>query len=160
MRTRWVLWATLAMILLLGLAGCGGSDKGNPAPTPTAISAEGSPAQNPAKATTYVTLGVQAAYEQLGASEGAQFVDVREANEAAATGLPAGASLIPLGQFEQRAPKELAKDRPVYVICNSGNRSRVAAEALIRLGYSQVYNVDGGIQAWRRAGLPVEPYKP
>ncbi|MCZ7538689.1 MAG: rhodanese-like domain-containing protein [Anaerolineae bacterium] len=46
------------------------------------------------------------------------------------------------------------------MICNSGNRSRVAAEALIRLGYSQVYNVDGGIQAWRKAGLPVEPYKP
>ncbi len=160
MRTRWVLWTTLAMVLLLGLAGCGGSDNDNPAPMPTATSAEAGSAQNPARPITYVTLSVQAAYEQLGVSEGAQFVDVREPDEAAATGLPSGARLISLGQFEQRAPKELAQDRPVYVICNSGSRSRVAAETLIRLGYSQVYNVEGGVQAWLKAGLPVEPYKP
>ncbi len=160
MRTRWFLLGTLAAILLLGLAACDGSDKDNPAPAPTATSAEVASAQNPANPATYVTLSVRAAYEQFSASEDAQFVDVREPDEWAATGVPAGARLISLGQFEQRAPAELAKDKPVYVICNSGNRSRVAAEALIRLGYSRVYNVDGGIQAWLKAGLPVEPYKP
>lgn len=157
MRTRWFLLGTLAAILLLGLAACGGSEKDNPAPVPTATSAEATAAQNPA---TYVTLDVRAAYEQVSASEDAQFVDVRQPDEWAATGVPAGARLISLAQFEQRAPAELAKDKPVYVICNSGNRSRVAAEALIRLGYSQVYNVNGGLQAWLQAGLPVEPYKP
>ncbi len=157
MRTRWFLLGTLAAILLLGLAACGGSEKDNPAPAPTATSAEATAAQNPA---TYVTLDVRAAYEQVSASEDAQFVDVRQPDEWAATGVPAGARLISLAQLEQRAPAELARDKPVYVICNSGNRSRVAAEALIRLGYSHVYNVDGGIQAWLQAGLPVEPYKP
>jgi len=157
MRTRWFLLGTLAAILLLGLTACGGSEKDNPAPVPTATSAEATAAQNPA---TYVTLDVRAAYEQVSASEDAQFVDVRQPDEWAATGVPAGARLISLAQLEQRAPAELARDKPVYVICNSGNRSRVAAEVLIRLGYSQVYNVDGGIQAWLQAGLPVEPYKP
>ena len=160
MRTRWFLLGTLAMILLLGLVACGGSDKDNPAPAPTATSVKIASAQTPANPVTYVTLNVRAAYEQFRASEGAQFVDVREPDEWAATGVPPGARLIPLGQFERRAPAELAKDRPVYVICNSGNRSRVAAEALIWLGYGQVYNVDGGIQAWLKAGLPVEPYRP
>jgi len=155
MRTRWFLLGALAAILLLGLTACGGSE--SPAPAPTATSVKVSPAQNPA---TYVTLDVRAAYEQVSASEDAQFVDVRQSDEWAATGVPAGARLISLAQLEQRAPAELARDKPVYVICNSGNRSRVAAEVLIRLGYSQVYNVDGGIQAWLQAGLPVEPYKP
>ncbi|MCZ7538688.1 MAG: rhodanese-like domain-containing protein [Anaerolineae bacterium] len=99
----------LAVVLLLGLAACGGSDGDKPASAPTVTSAEGGSAQNPAKPTTYATLSVQAAYEQLSASADAQFVDVREASEAAATGLPAGASLISLGQFEQRAPKNWLK---------------------------------------------------
>jgi rhodanese-related sulfurtransferase len=89
-----------------------------------------------------------------------QLADVREPSEWAATGVPPGAILIPLGQIEQRAPAELAKNRPVYVICNSGNRSRTAAEILARLGFSEVYNVDGGIKARLAAGLPVEAYKP
>jgi rhodanese-related sulfurtransferase len=46
------------------------------------------------------------------------------------------------------------------VICNSGNRSRVASEALVQMGFSSVYNVSGGIQDWLRADLPVEPYRP
>jgi rhodanese-related sulfurtransferase len=92
--------------------------------------------------TTYTTLSPQKAYEW------------------ATTGIPAGAALIPLPQFEQRAPQELPKDKPIYVICNSGNRSTVASAILIKDGYKKVYNIDGGIQAWLRAGLPVEPYSP
>ncbi len=75
-------------------------------------------------------------------------------------GRPPGAVLIPLGEVEARAPAELAADKPVYVICNSGNRSRTASDTLIRLGFTEVYNVDGGIQAWLKAGLPVETYEP
>jgi rhodanese-related sulfurtransferase len=87
-------------------------------------------------------------------------VDVRNPEEWATTGVPPGAALIPLPQFEQRASQELPKDKPIYVICNSGNRSRTASESLIKDGYKTVYNIDGGIQAWLRAGLPVEPYSP
>ena len=103
---------------------------------------------------------MQTAYEGTQADETAQFLDVREPDEWATTGVPPGAVLIPLGEVEQRAAAELDKDRAVYVICNSGNRSRTASEILVGLGFTQVYNVDGGIQAWLQAGLPVDTYTP
>jgi phage shock protein E len=106
--------------------------------------------------TSYVTVGVNEAYQGLSIMNvAAQIVDVREPSEWAATGVPVGAVLIPLGELKERAPLELAKDQPVYVICNSGNRSQTGAQILIDLGYPKVYNVDGGIRAWLASGLPV-----
>ena len=90
----------------------------------------------------------------------AQLLDVREPEEWAETGVPQGAVLIPLAEVESRATAELATDEPVYVICRSGNRSQVASETLVGLGYTQVYNVDGGVTAWVQAGLPMETYAP
>jgi rhodanese-related sulfurtransferase len=101
------------------------------------------------------TVDVKAAFEQLQADKQAQFVDVREPREWAATGVPKKAKRIPLGALSRRAPSELIKVRPVFVICNSGNRSRNGAKILMDLGYTQVFNVAGGMQAWLRAGLPV-----
>jgi rhodanese-related sulfurtransferase len=104
-----------------------------------------------------VTVGVAEAFDRLSiADNGAQIVDVREPDEWAATGVPVGAVLISLGDLEEKAPSELAKDKPVHVICKSGNRSRTGSQILIDLGYPEVYNVDGGIQAWLAAGLPVQ----
>jgi rhodanese-related sulfurtransferase len=65
---------------------------------------------------------------------------------------------VPLAELRDRAPLELAADQPVYVICNSGNRSQTGAQILVDLGYLAVYNVAGGIRAWLAAGLPVESY--
>ena len=107
----------------------------------------------------HTNVDVRTAYDQTGANKEAQLLDVREPGEWVCTGVPKGAVLIPLGQVERRAPAELAPDRPVYVLCNSGNRSRKAAENLVRLGFTEVYNVSGGMQAWLRAGLPVKAYK-
>ncbi len=132
----------ISAALVLGLAILGCSSDG---PTPSA---------------SYVTVGVEETFDRLNAGEGAQIVDVREPSEWATTGVPPGAVLMPLGQLEQRASGELAKDKPVYVICNSGNRSRTGASTLVKLGYGEVYNVEGGIQAWLRADLPVEKYVP
>lgn len=44
---------------------------------------------------------------------------------------------------------------PLYVICQSGNRSSQACQRFIDAGYDNVVNVDGGTAAWERAGLPV-----
>jgi rhodanese-related sulfurtransferase len=108
----------------------------------------------------YITVDVQTAFAALNADQGAQLVDVREPTEWQETGVPQGAQLIPLGELEQRAPSELVKDRPVYVICRSGNRSRTGSAILVSLGFEDVFNVDGGMKAWSSAGLPVEPYSP
>ena len=82
-----------------------------------------------------------------------QIVDVREQYEFDA-GRIDGAIHIPLNPLMGGAGDEfLDKGRPVVVVCRSGNRSQVAAEVLIQQGYADISNVQGGMIAWRRAGL-------
>ncbi len=49
----------------------------------------------------------------------------------------------------------LPKDQPVYLYCNTGWRSNIAASFLIRNGYTQVYNLEHGIMEWEQADFPV-----
>jgi len=81
-------------------------------------------------------------------------VDVREYPEYAG-GRVAGAKLIPLGDIEKRYT-EIDRSQPVYVMCRSGKRGAEAQKKLNSLGFSEVKNVIGGIEAWKAAGLPVE----
>lgn len=85
--------------------------------------------------------------------EGATLVDVREASELADDGRIPGAVHIPLGELSQRAA-ELEGER-VVLVCRSGTRSAMAADALRASGW-EAQSVDGGILAWERDGLPVD----
>ena len=82
-----------------------------------------------------------------------QLLDVRERPEWAAARVE-GAMHIPMDQVPDRIA-ELDRTRPVAVICRSGNRSAYVADFLKRAGFD-AHNVDGGIQQWARAGLPVQ----
>lgn len=53
----------------------------------------------------------------------------------------------------------LDKDIPVYVYCKSGSRSTTAANTLAQLGFTQIYELEGGIQSWTSSGLPIEEAK-
>lgn len=57
--------------------------------------------------------------------------------------------------FEERV-KALDKSKPVYTYCLVGGRSSAAAARLRADGFSEVYNLQGGIKAWKAASLPVE----
>lgn len=81
-----------------------------------------------------------------------QVVDVRGPDEWSA-GHIAGARHIPLGQLGSRYG-ELDPQRPIAVVCRSGNRSSVAVAALVAAGLP-AENVDGGMSAWAGGGLPV-----
>ena len=81
-------------------------------------------------------------------------VDVRQPGEWR-SGHAGVAVHIPLGEINQRM-SEIPEDRPVVVICASGNRSAMAATALAKAGFATVYNFSGGMGAWRSAGLPVK----
>ncbi|MDP2715323.1 rhodanese-like domain-containing protein [Rheinheimera sp.] len=59
------------------------------------------------------------------------------------------------GCAPEMALAQLAQS-PLYLICRSGARSALAAESLQRMGFSQVYSVAGGMQAWLDAGLAVK----
>ncbi len=81
-----------------------------------------------------------------------QLVDVREPAELAQARIE-GATHIPLGQLKARLG-ELDRDRPVAFLCASGNRSGMATRAASKSGLD-ASNVQGGLKAWARAGLPV-----
>ena len=85
---------------------------------------------------------------------GALLIDVRQPEEWNAGHAP-NATLIPLGSLSARLA-DIPRDREVLLICRSGNRSGTAQRQLLQLGYEQVFNVSGGMNAWAGAQLRVE----
>ncbi len=83
-----------------------------------------------------------------------ELIDVREDYEHAA-GRIAGARHIELERVASQAPT-IGRDRPVVFYCRLGARSGMAANAFRRAGW-EAYSLDGGLDAWDRAGLPLEP---
>lgn len=85
-------------------------------------------------------------------------VDVREPDEFAAERVP-GAALYPISTFVARHA-ELPRDRPLLMLCHAGSRSMSATAFLLQQGWTDVRNVEGGMIAWRREGLPIRTGAP
>jgi rhodanese-related sulfurtransferase len=83
---------------------------------------------------------------------GGLLLDVREPDEWAAGHAPES-TWIPMRELAGRQA-ELPEDRPIVVVCRSGDRSGRVAVALRRAGYDAA-NLSGGLLAWADAGLPV-----
>jgi rhodanese-related sulfurtransferase len=90
-------------------------------------------------------ISVQELKEKIDKGEDFQLIDVREEFEYEVSNL--GGVLIPLGGILIEADK-VAKDKPVIVQCRSGKRSAAAIMQLESLGYTNLYNLQGGILAW------------
>jgi rhodanese-related sulfurtransferase/TusA-related sulfurtransferase len=73
-------------------------------------------------------------------------LDVREPAEYAFGHIPQALS-IPLGELERRAA-ELDRSKPVYVVCRTGNRSDLASQQLVELGFDRVTNIIPGMSGW------------
>ncbi len=106
------------------------------------------------------TISVHAALAQLG-DPTVLFVDVREAHEFAA-GMVPGSFHAPRGFLEFLADPEcpmhkpeLAKAKKIILFCATGGRSTLAAKTLMDMGYSDVFNLVGGIAAWKAANGPL-----
>ena len=101
--------------------------------------------------------GSDATYEQISGAEakilmdsesGYIILDAREQDEYDEGHIP-GAILIPYGEIADRAEKELPdKEQLILVYCRSGRRSKIAAEELVKLGYTNVKEF-GGIIDWK-----------
>jgi len=55
-----------------------------------------------------------------------------------------------------RILKDISKDQAIAITCLSGHRSAIAAQWLVSQGYSQVYNLRGGLLAWQSAGYQIQ----
>lgn len=91
---------------------------------------------------------------RLGNGERFELVDVRTHPEFAA-GRIAGARLLPLDELESRV-RDWDRNLPMICIGRSGRRSAQAAARLARLGFARVHQLEGGLLAWEKAGLPLE----
>lgn len=98
---------------------------------------------NPGEATTLIN------------REDARIVDVRESGEFADGHLP-DALNIPVAKLTERIGElEKFKDKPLIFCCASGMRSNKACAELKKQGFTKLYNLSGGVDAWVGAGYPI-----
>ena len=99
-----------------------------------------------------VSLEVARAEQEAGR---ALLIDIREPEEHA-TGVAAGARLLPMRQLKGRLNEiPLNPEQPVLLICNTQNRSSATLRALREQGYGHVRYVKGGMSEWARRGWPM-----
>jgi rhodanese-related sulfurtransferase len=85
-------------------------------------------------------------------AEGALLVDIRSESQRAADGLVPGARFVPRNVLEWRADPSWGR---VIVMCHEGCQSSLAAATLRELGLDAT-DLEGGFQAWRDSGMPIE----
>src|SRR6185436_1092879 len=85
---------------------------------------------------------------------GAQVIDVRTPGEYVGGHVPDALNIPHMSVLARQA--ELAKDKDLVFICQMGSRSALACEFAAAAGFKELFNVEGGTEAWIKAGLPVE----
>ncbi len=98
-----------------------------------------------------ILVDADAAREAL--RDGAVPLDVREPDETGSGTIP-GAIQIPLGSLSESLAS-LDRRRPIVTYCGHGERSATALSILEKAGFSELYNLNGGIDAWKEAGYQI-----
>jgi rhodanese-related sulfurtransferase len=100
--------------------------------------------------------------QEMIANDNTLVVDVRDAPEVEQSGKVAGAVHVSRGMLEFRADPEspyhdqnFAKDKTVILYCASGGRAALGGQALMELGYADVYNL-GAFKEWAEAGGAID----
>ncbi|MEZ5080659.1 MAG: rhodanese-like domain-containing protein [Thermoleophilia bacterium] len=140
MRSRFGIAAALMMMLLLpGLVGCGSGDDSSASSAATATPVSVDPA----------------AFKAAISRDGVRLIDVRTPAEFAEAHIE-GAELIDIAAPDfARKIDALPRDGEYALYCRSANRSGVAMQQMQAMGFTNVYDLAGGITAWQDAGLPV-----
>lgn len=110
------------------------------------LTACGQANENPKEA-IYMNITAEEAKKIMDTESGYIILDVRTQEEYDEAHIP-GAIVIPNTEIEARAESELPdKDQMILVYCRSGRRSKLAADILVELGYTNIYEF-GGIIDW------------
>jgi rhodanese-related sulfurtransferase len=106
--------------------------------------------------TTVRQISVQELKNRLDSQPRLNIIDVRELHEWENMHIPQ-ALHIPMAELPLRI-KDIVADynQPIYIHCQGGVRSHKSAQALLDLGYQEVYSIDGGLSAWANCGYPIE----
>jgi len=96
----------------------------------------------------YHKISAEEAKKMLDTNHNIILLDVRSEEEYKAMHIP-GATLLPLPEIGNKAVNVLPdKNAVILVYCRSGARSRNASNQLVSMGYSQIYDIEGGISNW------------
>ena len=144
MRNRMISITGLLTLLVLILAACGGTNSSVPA---AASTNQGLPnlSMNTAG---YMDLSV----EQLAQSMTGKNFTLVNVHVPDQGDLPNTDLSIPFDQITGNLDKLPAKDAPIVLYCRSGSMSAQAATVLVAAGYTNIYELDGGFNAWQAAG--------
>ncbi|MGV1100819.1 rhodanese-like domain-containing protein [Thiovibrio sp. JS02] len=137
------LFAALALLLTIVSCGDGGSAENRQ----TAVTGQ---QQGP----IFRSLGPREARELMETRKDLLLIDVRSPEELWEGVIP-GSQLVPFGEIA-RGRMTLPTGRPLLLICAVGGRSYAVGQYFYRKGYPEIYNLQGGISAWKAAGLPLQ----
>ncbi len=112
------------------------------------------------------TITASEAYRRIQQDPNILVIDVRDAADVAATGTIQGAVLISYGSLTYKADNEVPeswrdprlqdRSRPIIVTCILGPLGALGGKLLKDMGFTNVSVLEGGVQAWKEAGLPIE----
>jgi len=98
----------------------------------------------------------QQVYDAVYGEDSVQLVDVRTPEEYRVSHLKGSQNIcVTSDDFEEKV-KTLDKNKPVYVYCKVGGRSASAAKKLHKMGFTKIYDMDGGILLWEEKKLETE----
>ena len=107
---------------------------------------------NPNKGEIEMVSAVQV-YEAVYGEDSLQLVDVRTSEEYAVSHLKNAQNICVTNDDFKKKVAGLDKEKPVYVYCKKGGRSAEAAIILKEMGFTKVYDLQGGITSWQDEGL-------
>jgi rhodanese-related sulfurtransferase len=142
----------VALGMLFSASACSG-EKGS-GKAPGSVSQPVAPVAAPASGPIFRTVSPQEAQAMITQRKNLLLIDVRGPEELK-EGFIAGSQLVPFWDIA-KGLKTLPLDRPLLLICAVGGRSYAVGQYLYQKSYPEVYNLQGGIDNWKRAGLPVQ----
>jgi len=142
----------VALGMLFSASACSG-DKGSGkevGPVSRPVASLTTPASGP----VFRAVTPQEAQAMIAQRKDLVVIDVRNPEELK-EGFIAGSQLIPFWEIA-KGQKTLPNDHPLLLVCAVGGRSYAVGQYLAQKGYPEVYNLQGGIDNWKRAGLPLQ----
>ena len=137
-----------ALLLLVACSGDKDSAKqGTSSPTTATRS-------TPVKAKIFQSIEPRVAQDLIRQRQDLMIVDLREGKELR-EGFIAGSELIPMSALS-KGTMSLPSNRPLLLVCAVGGRSYAVGRYFSGKGYPEIYNLKGGISAWKKAGLPLK----